>query len=214
MLWVPIPHDFPNHVYSTQLLTHKDGQQGNSDIKVNHLDARYIYFNKFSNLHDGKRPRKIFMTKSKSRGKIISISVQFSSVQLLSRVQLFETPWITARQASLSITNSWSSLRLTSIESVMPSSHLISSSILDTYWPGEFLFQYPIILPFHTVSRQEYWSGLPFPSPVDHILSDLSTMTRPSWVALWAWLDFIELGKAVVLVWLDWLYITINRIII
>ena len=52
-------------------------------------------------------------------------SVQFSSVQLLSHVQLFATPWITACQASLSITNSWSSLRLTSIESVMPSSHLI-----------------------------------------------------------------------------------------
>ena len=50
---------------------------------------------------------------------------QFSSVQSLSRVRLFVTPWIAARQASLSITNSWTSLRLTSIESVMPSSHLI-----------------------------------------------------------------------------------------
>ena len=48
-----------------------------------------------------------------------------SSVQSLSRVRVFETPWIAARQASLSITNSRSSLRLTSIESVMPSSHLI-----------------------------------------------------------------------------------------
>ena len=48
-----------------------------------------------------------------------------SSVQLLSRVRLFASPWITARQPSLSITNSRSSLRLTSIESVMPSSHLI-----------------------------------------------------------------------------------------
>ena len=54
-------------------------------------------------------------------------------------------------------------------------------------------------------SRQEYWSGLPFPSPVDHILLDLSTMTRLSWVAPQAWLSFIELDKAVVLVWLDWL---------
>ena len=54
-------------------------------------------------------------------------------------------------------------------------------------------------------SRQEYWSGLPVPSPVDHILSDLSTMTCPSWVAPRAWLSFIELDKAVVLVWLDWL---------
>ena len=51
--------------------------------------------------------------------------LQFSSVQSLSRVWLLATPWITARQASLSITNSRSSLRLTSIESVMPSSHLI-----------------------------------------------------------------------------------------
>ena len=50
-----------------------------------------------------------------------------SSVQSLSHVWLFATPWIAARQASLSITNSRSSLRLTSIESVMPSSHLILS---------------------------------------------------------------------------------------
>ena len=51
--------------------------------------------------------------------------VQFSSVQSLSRVRLFATPWIAALQVSLSITNSWSSCKLTSIESVMPSSHLI-----------------------------------------------------------------------------------------
>ena len=50
---------------------------------------------------------------------------EFSSVQSLSHVQLFVTPWITARQVSLSITNSWRSLKLMSIESVMPSSHLI-----------------------------------------------------------------------------------------
>ena len=49
----------------------------------------------------------------------------FSSVQLLTHVWLFVTPWITARQASLSITISQSSLRLASIVSVMPSSHLI-----------------------------------------------------------------------------------------
>ena len=52
-------------------------------------------------------------------------NIQFSSVQSLSRVPLFATPWIAACQASLSITISWSSLRLTSIESVMPSSYLI-----------------------------------------------------------------------------------------
>ena len=59
-----------------------------------------------------------------------SASVQFSSVQSFSRVRLFKTPWIAPRQASLSITNSRSSLRLTSIESVMPSSHLITGRTL------------------------------------------------------------------------------------
>ena len=53
------------------------------------------------------------------------ISIQLSSAQSLSRVRLFATPWIAPHQASLSITNYHSSLRLTSIESVMPSSHLI-----------------------------------------------------------------------------------------
>ena len=53
-----------------------------------------------------------------------------SSVQSLSHVQLFATPWIAARQASLSITNSQSSLKLMSIESVMLSSHLICHPLL------------------------------------------------------------------------------------
>ena len=55
----------------------------------------------------------------------VDLYIQFSSLQLLSSVRLFATPRITARQASLSITNSRSSLKLMSIESVMPSSHLI-----------------------------------------------------------------------------------------
>ena len=53
------------------------------------------------------------------------LGIDYSSVQLLSHVQLFATPWITAHQASLSITDSWSSPKLMSIELVMPSSHLI-----------------------------------------------------------------------------------------
>ena len=52
-------------------------------------------------------------------------SFVYSSVQSLSCVRLFVTPWTAARQASLSITNSWSLLKLMSIESVMPSSHFI-----------------------------------------------------------------------------------------
>ena len=55
----------------------------------------------------------------------IGIIVTFSSVQSLSRVRLFVTPWIAARQDSLSITNSRSSLKLMSIELAVPSSHLI-----------------------------------------------------------------------------------------
>ena len=56
---------------------------------------------------------------------IIEKLFQVSSVQWLSCVRLFATPWTVARQASLSITNSQSLLKLMSIESVMPSSHLI-----------------------------------------------------------------------------------------
>ena len=54
-----------------------------------------------------------------------SQKVQFSSVHSLSRVRLFATPWTAAHQASLSITNSWSLLKLMSIESEMPSNNLI-----------------------------------------------------------------------------------------
>jgi len=59
---------------------------------------------------------------------VISSPVGFlkaSSVQLLSHIQFFASPWTAARQASLSITNSWSLLKLMSIKSVMPSNHLI-----------------------------------------------------------------------------------------
>ena len=91
-------------------------------------------------------------------------SVQFSSVQSLSRVRLFATPWIAARQASLSITNSQSSPRLMSIKLVMPSSHLIlcrpllllppippsirvfaNKSTLRMRWPKYWSFSFSII---------------------------------------------------------------------
>ena len=92
------------------------------------------------------------------------LSVQLSSVQSLSCVRLFATPWIAARQASLSITNSRSSLRLTPIESMMLSSHLIlchpllllppippsirvfsNESSLHMRWPKYWSFSFPII---------------------------------------------------------------------
>ena len=86
------------------------------------------------------------------------------SVQSLSHIRLFATSWTAARQASLSITNSQSSLRLTSIESVMPSSHLIlrrpllllppippsirvfsNESVLRMRWPKYWSFSFSVI---------------------------------------------------------------------
>ena len=94
-----------------------------------------------------------------------------SSVQLLSRVRLFETPWTAARQASLSITNSWSFLKLMSIELVMPSNHLIlcrplllpsilhsirvfsNKSVLCIRWPKYWNFSF-------SISPSNEYSGL------------------------------------------------------
>ena len=73
------------------------------------------------------------------------LHIQFSSVQSLSCVHLFETPWFRALQASLSITNSQSSPKLMSIESVMPSSHLILCCpllLLSSIFPSISLFQW------------------------------------------------------------------------
>ena len=73
------------------------------------------------------------------------------------------------------------------------------------YWAPTYLgsssfsvLSFCLFILFMGFSRQEYWRGLPFPSPVDHILSDLSTMTRLSWFAPRAWLSFIELDKDVI----------------
>ena len=85
-------------------------------------------------------------------------SVQFSSVQLLSRVWLFATPWIAACQALLSITNSWSSLKLMSIESVMPSSHLIlcrTLLLLPSIFPSIRVFSSESAL---HIRWPKYWS--------------------------------------------------------
>ena len=86
-----------------------------------------------------------------------------------------------------------------SIPSFFLISPLISSSISGTYQPGEFIFQCPIFLPFHAVRGVLKARTLVcFPSPVDHSLSELSTMTRPSWVALHGIAhSFIELDKSV-----------------
>ena len=81
-------------------------------------------------------------------------------------------------------------------------SPLFSSSILGTYQPGEFIFQCPIFFLFHTVHgilKASILKWFAIPSPVDHILSELSIMTHLSWVALHGMAhSFIELAKAVI----------------
>ena len=85
-------------------------------------------------------------------------SVQSVSVQSLSRVQLFMTPWTTAHQASLSITNSWSLLKFISIESVMPSNHLILCRpllLLPSIFPSIRVFSNESVL---RIRWPKYWS--------------------------------------------------------
>ena len=95
---------------------------------------------------------------------------------------------------------------------------IISSSILGTYWPGEFIFQGPVFLPFHTVhgflkARILKWFAIPFSSGPCFVRTP-STVTRPSWMALHGMAhSFIELDKAVVqvimLVRFMWLWFSV-----
>ena len=90
-------------------------------------------------------------------GAILSI-LQFSSVQSLSPVRLFATPWTAAPQASLSITNSLSLLKLMSIELVMPSNHLILCGPLllpPSIFPSIKVFSNESI---HCIRWPKYWS--------------------------------------------------------
>ena len=82
--------------------------------------------------------------------------IQFSSVQSLSCVQLFVTPWTAACQVSLSITNSWSLLKLMCIKSVMPSSHLILCPLLlPSVFPSIRVFCSESVL---RIRWSEFWS--------------------------------------------------------
>ena len=94
----------------------------------------------------------------------------------------------------------------------LPRQHSVSAAYLSHFYIctcvfSEFrynilknpLLLFILLMLFMGFSRQEYWSGLPFPSPVDHILSEFSTMTHTSWVALHGMAhSFTELDKAVV----------------
>ena len=109
------------------------------------------------------------ITKGEKQGWIYS--VQFSSVLLLSCVWLFVTPWTAAHQTSLSITNSRSSLKLMSIDSVMPSNHLILCCpllLLPSIFPSIRIFsnesalhiRWPKYWSFSYISPSNEYSGL------------------------------------------------------
>ena len=120
----------------------------------------------------------------------VSVYLWFSSVQLLSRVQLFATPWTAACQASLSITNSRSLTRFMSIESLMPSSHLILCHSLHLLPPIT-----PSIRVFSTESTlhmrwPKYWS-FSFSISLSNEYSGLISF-RMDWLHLLAIQDTLE----------------------
>ena len=109
-----------------------------------------------------------------------------SSVQSLSRVRHFATPWTEARQASLSITNSWSSLRLTSIESVMPSSHLILCRPL---------LLLPRILPIIRVFSNESTLSMRWPKYWSFSFSIIPSKEHPGLIFRMDWLDLLAVQR-------------------
>ena len=109
--------------------------------------------------------------------------LQFSSVQLLSRVWLFATPWTAAHQASLSITNSRSLLKLMSIKSVMPSKHLILCHpllLLPSIFPSITVFSSESVLP---IRWPKYWSFSFSISPSNDI-QDWFPLGWTGWISL------------------------------
>ena len=110
--------------------------------------------------------------------------VQFSSVQPLSHVQLFVTPWTAACQASLFITNSWSLLKLMSIASVMPPNHLILCHpllLLPSVFPSIRVFSNESVL---CIRWSKYWSFSLSISPSSEYLGLISF--RMHWLDLLA----------------------------
>ena len=115
--------------------------------------------------------------------KFCTCSVQFSSVQLLSHVWLFATPWTAARQASLSITNSLSLPKLMSIELVMPSNHLIlcrSLLLLPSIFPSIRVFTNEKAL---HIRWPKYWVSASTSVP-SMITQDWSPLGRTGWISL------------------------------
>ena len=150
----------------------------------------------------------------------------YISDQSLSCVQLFATPWIAAHQASLSITNSRSSLRLTSIESVMPSRHLIlcrpllllppvppsirvfsNESTLHMRWPKYWSFSFSIIPSKEhpgLISFRMDWLDLlavqrSLKSLLQHHSSKASSLRHSAFFTVQLWSPYMTTGKTIAL---------------
>ena len=155
-------------------------------------------------------------------------SVQFSSVQSISRVRLFVTPWTAAHQASLSVTNSQSLPRLISIESVMPSNHLIlchplllllsifpsirvfsNESALPSRWPKYWSFSFNISPSSEysgMISFRMNWLDLlavpgTLKSLLQHHSSEVSILRRSAFFIVQISHPYMTTGKTIA--WLD-----------
>ena len=183
----------PHGLYPTRLLRPWDFPGKHTGVGCHFLLQR-IFLTRGSNPGFLHCRQMLYRLSHREAPKHSLRSVQFSSVQLFSRVRLFATPWIAARQASLSITNSRSSLQLMCIESVMPSSHLIlcrpllllapippsirifsNESTLRMRWPRSY-----IIWPSLNTSPTDILSHPSAVSPLPCPFSNTSVISWPS----------------------------------
>ena len=140
---------------------------------LNHLSSWLILANNYGNLHPKFLPWSLSVKACMSRSE--------SSVQLLSHIQLYVTLWTAAHQASLSITNSQSLLKLMSIESVMPSSHLIFCRpllLLPSIFPSIRVFSNESVL----IRWPKFWSFSFYISPSNEYSGLISF--RMDWLAV------------------------------
>ena len=148
---------------------------------------REVFYSLMKGMAEGKCSIELlnggFPTQSESFTLHLQMEVQFSSVQSLSHVWLFTTPWTTAHQASLSITNSWSPSKPMSIESVMPSNHLILCRpllLLPSIFPSIRVFSNESAL---RMRWPKYWSFSFNISPLMNT-QDWSTLGWTGWISL------------------------------
>ena len=150
------PRQHPPHGQCTDPISRQASQapsEGNDPPRIPHSGV--------SAQSGGRTRKQVIKTSernSSTRLEWMGPVTGFSSAQSLSCVQLFETPWTAARQASQSFTISWSLIKLMSVESVMPSNHLILCHpllLLPSIFPSIRVFSSESVL---RIRRPQYWS--------------------------------------------------------